>query len=500
MRRDDNRGAVPFAIVAVAILVASAAYGAIAADYERAAKESRSGEKDAEAVDAALGSMRNYVNRGLAEIIRDVSLSDGDVEDRMASFDRRAEAWLEYQFPMTEDGVHAELVSHDIELGAESLRLECGDGIPSGYVPAYLKAVGTVSVKVSTRTGGAEADLDVSTDGSFVLPLAAEQGSLFERMAGEGSVSLSQMLSYQLSALAQLRVLNGYGSASSHGPFGTDRIITKEDVRKAYEESLVLLSMICFRDGEGKTATAEWADPAALLTSENGRITIDLEAAYAQTLMSLLDDMALKWFDYLPGNGLSRNLQSRLLPYKSCSDALTSFLKGEEAFSAAPYLRETMELNGIPEEEYRFPGRGSTVISAPDGEFVVENPCVDVLETGWIRHFKSDYDVRENWVLDYARAVLRAAVLKVGDRSGLGSVSVEADPYDGKRLADAVCSAVEGAMDGMAERFQESVSAALAESSAADPFYSAICQGIADRKESYVLEEELRDRAAEAMS
>ena len=130
MRRNDKRGAMPFAVVAVAILLASAACGAIVADYERAAQESRSGEKDAEAVDAAIGSMRGFVNRGLAEIIRDVSLSDGNVEDRMESFDRRAETWLYDQFPMTEDGVRAELVSHDVGLEAESLRLVSSEEAP----------------------------------------------------------------------------------------------------------------------------------------------------------------------------------------------------------------------------------------------------------------------------------------------------------------------------------------------------------------------------------
>ena len=500
MRRNDKRGAMPFAVVAVAILLASAACGAIAADYERAAQESRSGEKDAEAVDAAIGSMRGFVNRGLAEIIRDVSLSDGNVEDRVESFDRRAETWLYDQFPMTEDGVRAELVSHDVGLEVESLRLVSSEEAPSGYVPAYLEAVGTVSVRVQTNTGSAETDLDVSTDGSCVLPLAAEQGSLFERMAGEGSVSLSEIMSYQLSGLAQIRVLNGYGAASARGPMGTDRIVTKEDVLKAYDEALVLLSMICFRDGEGRIASAEKADPATILASKDGKITIDLQAAYAQVLMSLLDDMALKWFDYLPGNGLSKNLQSRLLPYRAYSDALTAFLKGEEAFSAAPYLREMMDLNGVPEDVYRYPGSGKTPLSAPGTTIEIENPSVDVLGTDWIRHFRSDYDTRENWVVDYARNVLRAAVLKVGDRTGLGSVTAEVDPYSGERMAEAVSSAVDGALKGLHERFQESVTAALAESCAADPFYSAICDGIAKRKDSYVLEEEFERRARTALT
>ncbi|MBP5203531.1 MAG: lamin tail domain-containing protein, partial [Candidatus Methanomethylophilaceae archaeon] len=500
MRRNDKRGAMPFAVVAVAILLASAACGAIVADYERAAQESRSGEKDAEAVDAAIGSMRGFVNRGLAEIIRDVSLSDGNVEDRLGSFDKRAETWLRNQFPMTEDGVRAELVSHDVSLEAESLRLVSSEEAPSGYVPAYLKAVGTVSVKVQTNTGSAETDLDVSTDGSCVLPLAAEQGSLFERMAGEGSVSLSEIMSYQLSGLAQLRVLNGYGAASARGPMGTDRIVTKDDVLKAYDEALALLSMICFRDGDGRMGSAERADPATILASEDGKITIDLQAAYAQVLMSLLDDMALKWFDYLPGNGLSKNLQSRLLPYRTCSGALTAFLKGEEAFSAAPYLKEMMELNGVPEDVYRYPGSGTTALSALGTTVEVENPCADVLGTSWIRHFRSDYDVRENWVVDYARNVLRAAVLKVGDRTGLGSVTVEVDPYSGEKMAETVSAAVDGALKGLHERFQESVAAALAESCAADPFYSAICEGIANRRESYVLEEEFEERAREALT
>ena len=77
---------------------------------------------------------------------------------------------------------------------------------------------------------------EVDTDGSYDLPLAVERGSLFESMAGGGGISLSQMMEYQLQALAEYRILNGYGSQSAYGGMGTHGILTAEDVSEALSQ------------------------------------------------------------------------------------------------------------------------------------------------------------------------------------------------------------------------------------------------------------------------
>lgn len=491
----------PFAVIAVLILTISVACGAMAAGYERASEETRNGEKDAAAVDAALDSMTAFVDRGLAEIIWSVSVgSGGTVEDREAEFGRKAEEWLDYQFPMVDNGVRAELRGSDIKLSTQALSV-ASTGIPDGgYLPAYLKATGTVDVKISTGTGSADSTLQISTDGSCALPLAAEQGSLFESMAAEGSVTLEQMMRYQLSNLAQIRIMNGYGSTSAYGLYGTDGILTKRDVLDAYAVCVDLLSLACFRDGGGPMASETSADPAEILLSEGGCVTVDLQAAYAQALMGMVDDMALKWREYFCGDGAIPVLQAKLSIYRNAGMLLDSFVSGRDPFDAGPYLRAVMEVNGFDESDYRFPGSGTTSITVGGITFEIENPAADVYESAWLKKFAKKGMSSDNWLKEYIRSILVSAAMEVAEGSGLGAYRVMADPYDGIRLADTIAESIGPMLDGCGSDFQRSISSSLKSAEFSDPLYGAVCDEIVRRSGSYVLEGEFAGRVRAALS
>ena len=70
-------------------------------------------EKDADAIDIALTNARNHVNRGLGEIIRDISLEGGTggLSEKTAAFDDRVSDWMSFQFPLEDDGTIMELMS-----------------------------------------------------------------------------------------------------------------------------------------------------------------------------------------------------------------------------------------------------------------------------------------------------------------------------------------------------------------------------------------------------
>jgi len=491
----SKSGAMPFAVIAVLILVASVACGAVAANYERASEETRNVERDAEALDSTLDGMESFVNRGLAEIIRDVSVNgDGNLEDRIDEFNERADRWLEYQFPIVENGTHAELGSYEIELGTEPLKLSSEDG----YVPAYLKATGTVRIVISSGMGEMDASLDVSTDGSCTLPLAAEQGSLFERMTSEGSVSLSEMMSYQLTNLAQVRVMNGYGALNEYGKLGTDSILTKQDVLDAYRSCMEIMEAVCFRDGD--LATESVVDPAEMLLSDDGTVTIDLQAVYAQALASLADDVATKWYDYMYGNAFLSVLQDQMYAYRMAQMAMVSFINGYSPFDASPYLEAVMRINGISEDDYRFPGSGTTVLVVDGKEFEFENPCVDVLGTKWIKHFRTSYENERDWLLEQLRAVLRASALKMAEDHTIATVVVEADPHDKERFAEALSEAIRSTLEDCERMFDESLPSILLQTGISDPLYGAVCAAVCENRESYVLEEEFESRTREALS
>lgn len=492
----DMRGAMPFAVIAVALLLLSAGCAAVAAAYERAEDASDGYWDDAGAVEVSASGISDYVDRGLGTLIGEVSAGEGyrtqTLEDRAAAFDGMAAGWLDSAFPVVDKGARADLVGYDISLSAVPMR-SVPDG--SGYMPTYLVGTGTVSVVIETQTGRTAADLDIRTDGSHSLPLAAGQMSVFESMAAGGAVSLSQMMSHQLGCLAQYRVLNGYGSVSEYGSRGTASVITAEDVERAYSNSLEAASMICFRLGDGMLSGLGAADLADLLVPEDGVFTVDPGAIYSQALISAADDLALRWFHYLCGDVVVDALEGFLERYDDINRLILSFFTGDDPFSAAPYIREVMEVNGFREADYRFPGSGTTSMRLGDYEVQFDNPTADLFSEPWIERFVSDHDRERNEIQDLVVRVVNSAAGIVAEDARLEPFGVRVDPSDGETFMEALARAVSDALDGCLDDVADAVEASLEGQSFSDPFYGAICAEIWEHSEEMVMEDEFRGLA-----
>ena len=504
MRMNDTKGSMPFAVVAVALLVASAALAGAVAQHRTADDGVESAVDDIGSVQDAVDDVTVHVNRGLGEIIRSVSTaSDGTSPDdtlaeRVEEFDRRTARWMESQFPIRSGGAVAHLVSYDVLLTAETLPMAVsGEG--GGYTPAYLRGTGTVQVRVEAQSGSGETSLAVRTDGSYALPLAAERGSLFESMAGRDSVTVSEMVAYQLTCLAQHRVMNGYGGSSEYGPTGTSSVITGDDVREAYRTALDAVSMICFRDPEGRFAGEGQVDLADALVAGDGVLELDLSAVYAQALTAVIDDIALRWFDYFCGFQVLDALDRVLNPLRNAVKSLVAFIFGEEeVYSAVPYIRDTMDLAGIPESEYRFPGSGTTTVTYDGTTVTVDNPTYDVLEAPWLEDFGKRYEEDRNFVMDFIHDVLRMAAANIYESGSLGKVSVRVDAHDGTSFADSLTELFDRAVADGESVVAGAVTDALDGSSVRDPFYGAIADEISAHGEDMVLSSELERRISAA--
>lgn len=497
MKRNDERGAMPFAVIAVAILLGSMMCMAVATQYGNASENTGNAEKDADAIDIALTNARNHVNRGLGEIIRDISLGGGTggLSEKTAAFDDRVSDWMSFQFPLEDDGTIMELMSHDIELGTENLSISTLPGATDGHVPVYLRATGTVTVKATTVTGVAEYDMEIRSDGSCSLPLTDSRGSLFESLVSGEGTAMSQMVTYQLASLAQLRVVNGYGALSVHGGRSTSGIITQQDVSDAYENALEVMGLICFRDGDGELSSRDRVDLGDLMsTDSDGKVVIDVSAVYAQALESLLDDIATRWFDYFYGNVIVDYLEDVLEPFKDAINALKSLFTGESVYSAVPLLKTMMELNGYAEEDYRHPVGGFVTFgvktwNASEQKYVysyisAEFPQIDIFELDWIKNFKKTYDDGD-YIKDYIMEIVRSAGLKLGDRLGLGTVAYEVDPYDSERLVDTLRDAVGSLMDGGGEVISDALYESLAEATIVDPIYMELLKAMEENRDTF---------------
>ncbi len=501
MRQNDTRGSMPFAIAAVTILLVSVFAAAVSFDYSRS-EDAADGVKDGiDAVDVAVSDVTSYINRGFGEIIRSVSIDAGagSLAERAETIQSRIAEWIDYQFPMKSGGTTVTYISHDVELRSEPMGITDSDGT-LGYTPTYIRGTGTVTAGIESQSGSTETDLTIYTDGNYALPLALDRASLMESMAGEGSISLSQMLSYQLTSIAQYRVLNGYGGLNAYGYKSTDKILTESDVQEAYRFCIDAISEICFRDGGGSVDLKDRADLADLLASDDGTISIDLSAIYAQAMAAVIDDVAIKWMDYLYAFDWIEAVDEILNPLRGALSSLSDFLSGKERVSGVPYLRDMMAANGYSEEDYRYPGAGITTISVGDRTVSVTNPTADLFDQGWLKEFKRNYESDGNYVRDFVMDVLNGAAVRLAERTDLGTVSVEVDPYDQKSFIETLTSLYLGAVDECMDSIDETVSESLRSGEVYDEFYGKLADEVMDHASDLVLDEELAGRIRSAVA
>lgn len=489
-----QRGNMPFALVAVAILLVASAYGVVAGQVADTETDEGHVSTELDSLDAAIAGTQRFVARGLGEIIHDLSTdrSLGTVDARMALFGARADQWLDYQFPAADSGVRVDLLDHDLSLTAEPLALAGATLAGDGYVPTYLRAAGTVTARFTADSGTAERTLTIASDGSCALPLVATQGSLFEQSLRGGGSLLAQYMQYELAALAQYRVLNGYGALAASGEQGTDHILTETDVRQAYRVALNAVESLFFRSTADGTVLGAGTDPAKLLAAPDGYAEIDVDAVYAQALAGAADDIAAKWFDYFLGNSLLVGLDTVDDALRNAWDALTGFLTGRDPFSAASYITRVLgsqvDLSVLKGQTFTVTvpalvttQNGGTQI--PAYELAVAYPTVDVLGSATVRNYVSDYRADNNALRDLLTDVVNQAAAAAGTAHRLGTIRFSVADVS-ESFPRLLAERLDERLAGSAGLFSELAGSALREQRIADPFIAGIYTALAANKDA----------------
>ena len=478
MKPNDTRGSMPFAIIAVTILLLAGVAAGVVAAYEKSSDSSDSVILDIDAVDLAIADVTAYANRGLGDIIRAASVDAdlGGLSERCDTIGERTAEWISFQFPMTSGGAHVTYVSHEMDLIAEPMGLS-----GNGYTGTYLRGTGTISVVIESQSGRTETDLDIKTDGSYALPLAVERAALFAAMSGGQGISLAQMLEYQLTSVAQYRILNGYGGIAAYGDRSTDAIITEDDVEGAYAAGIEALAAICFRDGP--YASYGRTDLADITAAEGGVIELDLDAIYAQALYAVADEVTLSWLDYLYGYRIASTLDRLFNPFKDAFRTLSKFLDRSERVSGVPYLKKIMEDNGYDESDYRYPGSGTTTVTVGDYTVTVSNPTEDLFAQSWLKDFKKRYDGNDDYVRDFVTTIVKDAAVRAADRNDLGTIRVEADPHDGGSFKEGLLHLYEQAVSGSFDAMQKGISESLRDGTVYDEFYGSLADEISSHED-----------------
>jgi hypothetical protein len=496
-KRGMRKGNMPFAMIAVTLLILAGLYGVVTASIKTSQDNMDDMRDEMGSVGTAMNFTAASIERGIGEIILDMGRNDltEGLEERYATFDSRINKWISFQFPMRASGAVVNVISHDIELGVGSLKAASDTVYPmDGVRPSCFRADGNVTMSISTSSGNVIRDVYVSADGMSALPMLLENASQFElSITGPWSL-ITELMTYQLTSLAQYRVMSGYGASSVHGERGTNAIITEEDVKLAYRIALSVAETTYLRtvsDDEFDHSLRDRVDTAELLAFRDGYIEIDLGAVLAQTLVGIADDLITKWMDYLMLTKLLDIAEAITDGLKKAYNWLHRAISGTDAERAQDYLSATMSAHGIPESEYRYLLSGSDTVNIPGTEYAMDGigdnlivipeftssflyPNVDVLRwNGW-NGFMNRYNAETNQIREALRGTINSIAEGIAGTYGLGTIRVECDPYDGTDFMTAMSNAIREALSMQRDAVENSMESTIRDGKIIDALYVAI--------------------------
>ena len=488
----------PFAVIAVILLILAGAYGIVTSSIERSQNNMDRMSDEFDSIGSAVSAVKSEMERGIGEIILDMSRESvtGDIEERSSVFGDRMNKWIAFQFPMLASGAVVDILSHDIELGIGTLKAASDDiFFMEGVMPSCYRADGDVTMRVTTSSGSVIKNVNVNADGMSALPLLLENVSMFDIAVTGPRTMITELMTYQLSSLAQYRVMSGYGATSEYGPRGTNAIITDSDVRLAYRIALSVAETTYLRttsDPEYDMVGNGHVDPGELLAFRDGVVDIDISAVFAQTLLSIADDLVLRWMDYFMFSVILDIIDTIADSLRSAWNWLCKVFTGNEAESASGYISSTMSRNGIPESEYRrlmngmsctidLPSTeretaeiGDGLIEIPEFSVTVAYPDVDVLSwNGW-NGFMNRYYAERNQIKDMIMGTLKAIAIGVSGTYRLGVASVECDPYDNIDMMTMMVDAVNEALREQRSAVENRMEETIRSQRIIDPLYVAI--------------------------
>ena len=507
--RRSRKANMPFAIIAVTILLIAGTYTAVAAYTERNQENADGISKELDSFDSSIDDFTLVVNRGMGEIIQNIGKDNvpNGLIGCSELFDDHAGSWMKSMFPMTNGVVTASLREYDVTLRTGSLRL--GEGVDAEYRPTYLRATGTVSLTISSNSGSANVEINVSADSTSALPFLMENISLFDLSTNGERSLLTQIMTYQLTSLAQYRVLQGYGIGNVRG-MTTNDILTDKDVKKAYESTMAILETIAFRTTGYDWDGQEVIDPAEYMLSNEGYIKIDMEAVFAQAIFSIFDTLFLKWLDYFGVGEVLKFFEMINDFFSNAVDKVTSAVRGfvrwitgnnegsnNNSSNGWKYFDEIMSASGVSEDIYKtikgmsgkivtdeknYVVNGTQSITLPSMELNISVKETNIYDwNGW-KDFVKNYNNNTNLIRNTIDSVLKGITMNIAKSFKLDAVRLQVDPYDSSGFTDALNGMLETGLMYLEKCLTDERT--LGEMEFIDPMYIAMYNEIERGKDS----------------
>lgn len=491
-----RKGQMPMALIAVALLIAGAFYGMVYAGIERSGDNADSANVEFATVDDAVQRAELTIESELGRIVNTISaVKQGTLIERSESFGTLSEQMLGDRFPNTYKGVTTEIEDHHLKLSLENMRL--GTGLGSASKASFLRVSGTVDIVLTSESTVTRKTLSIDADATSALPLVAEASTMFELSTEGGGSALSQMVEYQLNALACNRVMNGYGMRSSYGEFGTASIITQNDVIRALNNGLNILEAMYFRDcPDGELLVHSCADLGDLIVLQDGCLVIDLGALFSQAVLQRVDEYAVQWMDYIGADAVLDLVDFAIDALHNVWNMCCRVLTGEDPDKkeAVKYIKRQMDELGYSQDDYRYFEDDDTKFRLTVREAYVESDDGDMLKVDGIDEIVCLYDVDlldwDGWgdfMRDYRertnpfKETLRDTLTAIALESCKGcTVRIPVSAFDRDTYADEVERCVDAAVNGSMDRFVTDSVRTIRSCGVSDPvmneMYREICE------------------------
>lgn len=462
----------PFTMLAVVLLLVSGSSMILISSMEESSQDAKIALSDLEAMSSVFTAVQNIMEDGSLKVLSSISSSATGLDTPLIQeqFGVAFSQWIEHYFPLQINGFLVQIENQSIFLDIRHLTVLEGDE-RAGSMPLFPALTGSYVVKVSSTSGSMTENLELERSGISSFPFLSDRmGRMQSELEGSRS-EFMQMLSYQLSILAQNRALRGWGLTSSNGDKGTAQLLTTEDVQNAIEITLSVLEAQNFRSVASDSPNSILleslsVDPAMLLLQQSWDGELELSAVLGQTLASLADSIVLQWLDYLHVVDVINCYEAIDDELNNFVDGLISALMGPQSSPAVNYIKQHMNDAGVNEVFYRYlyrsendfviyvPNlRGSVSTSEgiqnmqlPGGFLTLTLPAVDIFQwSGW-NSFTADYRRQTDELVSYLRSFVLGICESISSTYGLGSVDLEMNPFSGKDLAQVMVESVQKAL------------------------------------------------------
>ena len=515
LRRSD-KGNMPFALIAVTLLLTTATFCIAYANIEETEERTENITAELNTIDDAISGTEDLIRTSLGNIIYEIS-ADGDggtLSERVKRFGSMERSWFDSAFPRYVKGFSVDIIEEDFAIDVQSTRVSSNDTIAGKSVASYLRTVGTVKAVFTGTAGSATKTLEITADGTSGLPFIVDCATRFE-LSTEGDASmLTQLVSYQLSALAQSRIINGYGLRSATGGMGTTDVITKGDVENAFRNALSVVETLCFRSNsqnDDRLVSRTQIDLAEKVVLKNGCYEIDIGAILSQALLSIMDEVIFRWVDYLGVDWVFDLIDSVADYLREFAYNVLSFLTNNQEDnrnSARYYIKEAMRSCGYSENDYRHVINGTRTLHLDgtdiryvlDGKEMVYNfkggdvnvDCmdIDILDWGGWDNYVVDFERNRNKIRDEIRDIFQNVCSSIV--SGYGIIRIRADEYDETAFTDSFTTAVQNSLEGCLSRFSYDMESSLRNNNVPDPLLASIYQTMVSNRESIFREGQIK--------